>query len=206
MRLSELSFSLLEPDAQKALSDPYALHQTLMTAFPSQAGRVLFRIEPLKKCDPPDRGLVLVQSRDEPHWSDARLPAGTLVNGPKDFEPSFQAGQALRFRLRANPTVKKKRPETANGRRLGVIGEQAQRDWLHKKGGPAGFNPDHFIVIDEGMTVGRKQNHGHRLAFLSVRYEGRLTVTNPESLAQVISQGIGSAKAFGFGLLSLARA
>ena len=39
-----------------------------------------------------------------------------------------------------------------------------------------------------------------------VRFNGLLQVTDPEKLMQAVRNGIGPAKAFGFGLLSLARA
>jgi len=39
-----------------------------------------------------------------------------------------------------------------------------------------------------------------------VRYEGLLQVTDPHLLVEAVRAGIGSAKGFGFGLLSLAPA
>jgi CRISPR system Cascade subunit CasE len=40
----------------------------------------------------------------------------------------------------------------------------------------------------------------------AVRFDGLLVVTDPERLRHALRAGIGSAKGFGFGLLSLARA
>jgi hypothetical protein len=37
-----------------------------------------------------------------------------------------------------------------------------------------------------------------------VEFQGELTVTNPDQLRVTVATGIGSAKAFGFGLLVLA--
>jgi CRISPR system Cascade subunit CasE len=45
-----------------------------------------------------------------------------------------------------------------------------------------------------------------RLSLLSVLFEGVLEVTDPDAFHDTLVQGIGSGKAFGFGLLSLARA
>ena len=47
---------------------------------------------------------------------------------------------------------------------------------------------------------------GHRLTFASVLFEGVLEVTDAERFRQALEQGIGSAKAYGFGLLSIAPA
>jgi CRISPR system Cascade subunit CasE len=44
-----------------------------------------------------------------------------------------------------------------------------------------------------------------RLTFGDVLFEGRLVVTDAELFRQTLSQGIGSGKAYGFGLLSVAR-
>jgi CRISPR system Cascade subunit CasE len=202
MFLSRLVFPLATPTAQRLLADPYALHQALMTAFPPRAGRVLFRIEP------PSRAAadvcILIQSTNEPSWVPDRLPPGAAA-GVKRFDPSFRAGQHLRFRLRANPTSRRKVPDRASGIRVGLVGEERLRTWLERKGLAAGFRPDGFVVIDEGQVAGHKPD-GRPLAFQSVRFEGILTVADPERFSAALTSGIGSAKAFGFGLLSVARA
>ena len=43
------------------------------------------------------------------------------------------------------------------------------------------------------------------VAHAGVRFDGELTVTDPGELRDAVAAGIGPAKAFGFGLLSLAR-
>jgi CRISPR system Cascade subunit CasE len=44
------------------------------------------------------------------------------------------------------------------------------------------------------------------MSFRSVRFEGHLTVTDETAFAETLSSGVGSGKAFGFGLLSIAPA
>ena len=46
----------------------------------------------------------------------------------------------------------------------------------------------------------------HNLTLLAVRFDGVLQVTDPDQLVEAVRHGIGSAKGFGFGLLSLAPA
>jgi CRISPR system Cascade subunit CasE len=55
-----------------------------------------------------------------------------------------------------------------------------------------------YIYVNKTGKVGM----GQRLR--SVRYEGVLEVTNPNGFQKVLTSGIGPAKAFGFGLLSIA--
>jgi CRISPR system Cascade subunit CasE len=202
MFLSRLVFPLATPAAQRLLADPYALHRALMAAFPPRAGRVLFRIE-LPSRAAAD-ACILVQSTSQPAWGPDRLPQGAAAE-VKRFDPAFRAGQRLRFRLRANPTLRKKVPDRPGGIRVGLVGEERLRTWLEGKGRAAGFRPDGFLTINEGQIAGRKPD-GRALTFQSVRFEGVLTVTDPERFAAALTSGIGSAKAFGFGLLSVARA
>ena len=51
-------------------------------------------------------------------------------------------------------------------------------------------------------VTGRRD--GQRLSFGSVVFDGRLEVTDADSFREVLANGIGSGKAFGFGLLSVA--
>jgi CRISPR system Cascade subunit CasE len=62
-------------------------------------------------------------------------------------------------------------------------------------------------VIDEGYIVGRKRIGAgfRRLDIKIARFEGVLEVTNPQTFTDALFSGIGPAKAFGCGLLSLAR-
>ena len=56
-------------------------------------------------------------------------------------------------------------------------------------------------------TVGRKlYGHRHDITHFAVKFEGELVVTDPTRFAETLKNGIGSAKGFGFGLLSVARA
>lgn len=45
-----------------------------------------------------------------------------------------------------------------------------------------------------------------KITFASVLFEGLLRVTNPDAFRSALEMGIGSGKAYGFGLLSIAPA
>lgn len=53
------------------------------------------------------------------------------------------------------------------------------------------------------LVTGRRASTG-ALTFGSVIFEGRLCVTDPDLLLTALQQGVGSGKAYGFGLLSIA--
>jgi CRISPR system Cascade subunit CasE len=76
--------------------------------------------------------------------------------------------------------------------------------WLERKAAAGGFTveAENLRVIPEGQdhfNLGRQ--HG---AHASVEFRGTLSVTDPAKFHQTFVTGIGSAKAFGFGLLVIA--
>jgi CRISPR system Cascade subunit CasE len=212
MYLSQLILNPRSRQVRSEVSQPYEMHRTLMRAFPPEnqggPGRMLFRLD--NPAEASQAGLkLLVQSDHAPDWAWVEGVSGYLLPGPapnpasKPFEPAFQPGQRLCFRLRANPTVKR------NGKRWGLYTEEEQRDWLARKGGEGGFALLGVTVTTEGKIGGkihRSEEESHSLTLLAVRFDGVLQVTNPAKFLETLRQGIGSGKGLGFGLLSLARA
>lgn len=147
---------------------------------------------------------ILIQSEKEPVW--------TMLNGfneyvadcnCKEFRPVVKPDQALRFRLRANPTTRIK----ATGKREGILNTEDQITWLKKKGAQGGFTILDVSAVNEGISrdkMKRSENIGHTTSMLSVRFDGILRITDKETFIETLHSGIGSAKGFGFGLLSVA--
>jgi CRISPR system Cascade subunit CasE len=227
MYLSKLLLNSRCRDARRDLASPYELHRTLARGFPTPSGTdyraehgVLFRLEP--SAYGAAGAVVLVQSRTQPDWH--QLPETYLLNGaePAQTKPlpiTFTNGQTLAFRLVANPTKKEKRDGQVQGRRVALpdyLGREADeftdgesptpaRFWLDRKGQQHGFQV--LYAQTEAFWLGsdRRSTTKKGIPFYGVRYDGLLQVTDPAALATALSQGIGPAKAFGFGLLSLAR-
>lgn len=214
-----LSRLILNPRARRAQSEiahPYELHRSLSRALGAglTAGseRLLYRLE----ADLRGLLVVLVQSQTEPDWSWLADPGarGYLLEGPdnpasKRFEPAFSPGQALAFRLRANPTRKLSGGRDSNGKRVGLIREEEQLDWLRRKGEAGGFQLLSVRARQDGLlpvvTLARVEGRC-TMSFLAVTFDGILRVLEPDPFRQTLERGIGSGKAMGFGLLSLARA
>lgn len=225
-----LSKLLLNPrcrDARRDLSSPYELHRTLAHAFPTPTGTdyraehgVLFRIEP----QTPGRveAIVLVQSCTPPDWHE--LPETYLLNvgEPAQTKPliaTFANGQTLAFRLVANPTKKEKRGGRDQGRRVALpdhldhAGNELidvetptpARLWLDRKGQQHGFRILYAHTEAFWLGLDRRGIVKNGIPFYGVRYDGLLQVTDSGALSAALAQGIGPAKAFGFGLLSIAR-
>lgn len=210
MFLTKLLLNPLSRQVLRDLANPYDLHRSLLSGFPDAAeggpGRVLFRVERPQKCawydDQPPAPIVLLQSEHAPNWQTSGLHRDYFRERfpPKPLPQSYEAGTRLRFRLRANPTTKR------DGKRHGLFDEVAQLGWLHRKAEASGFQVMGVAVVPEGNSRGTKFNDSrHDITHFAVQFDGELLVRNQIAFAEAIKNGIGSAKGFGFGLLSLAR-
>jgi CRISPR system Cascade subunit CasE len=207
MYLSRLVLDPLSRQVQRELQEPYEMHRTLMHAFAAvrEESSVLFRVDAHRRTGVP---AVLVQSKEQPHWNFLHrmgrylFVASNETNNPacKSCDPKFTTGQLLAFRLHANPTFKR------HGKRLAWLRERDQLNWLTRKGDEAGFRLIQALAQPIGMNTARKRDAhtNHDLSWFAVRFEGILQVTDPQPFHQALLQGIGPAKAFGCGLLSLA--
>ena len=208
-----LSQLILNPHSrmvQKEVHDPYQLHRTVMRGFnvPREKASVLHRLDVW-----PHVGLmVLVQSAVEPNW-EPLLSVGqgrylqAAVDRPKKIDFTLPQGGAYRFRLLANPTIKKRRDGKKHSNRIPLVHEKDQIDWLCKKSTLHGFHLRQFDISDnERLTdwIHRDQSMTHKVTIQTVRYEGVLQVTDADKFNAAWRSGIGPAKAFGCGLLSLA--
>ncbi len=219
--LTLLNLNPFSREVQKDVRDVNAMHRRVMQAFPSVLDPtskarahfgVLYRLEYTR-----DRGWVLyVQSRIPPTWES--LPPDyvlTVDNQPMCMVKSvtkaydrLQAGQLLRFRLRANVTKKidtKSGPngKRRNGRRVPLHRVEEQIAWLARTAKRFGFEPQQAFIAATGV---KERVHGHQgnKIFQGVLYEGVLQITDPTLFRTALENGIGPGKAYGFGLLSIA--
>lgn len=229
MQLSRLILNPRNAGARRDASMPYELHRTLLRGLdgtpPTSEERLLFRVEPEPGAGGP---VVMVQSQNPPDWSPF-LENGYLVraDGPKAFSPGIEVGQVLRFRLVANPVVKKKTADKKHSVRVPLIHlyrednqtrfEDGRRefagyyDWLMRKGAQHGFSvikaQDAPFRLSPRSRSGEAKSYEKRdIPHFGVRFDGELRVDDPALLMEALKTGVGPAKAFGFGLLSLAPA
>lgn len=203
MYLTRLLLDARNAQVRRDLGNPYDMHRTLVRAFvqsdEEMVPRFLWRVEPQTAWGHPP--IVLVQSESEADWGKLMGHGGYLKTTPEVkalmVERLFSSGQRCRFRLFANPTV------TRAGKRFGLVGDEAQLGWLERQGKSSGFSPEVALVMRSDVLKLRKES-----SVLSLRracYEGILQITDAELLKKALLAGIGPGKAFGLGLLSLAR-
>jgi CRISPR system Cascade subunit CasE len=199
----------------------------LATGNQPKTADLLFRL------DPTDAGpVVLVQTSAVPHWDALELAPRALRCPPetKAYAPRWALGQRLAFRLLCQPLVRKSGQfgVKPNGKRMpgprtACRNDEQRLDWLRRKGNACGF-----AVETVGLTLVEWRNtkplqakggapietheQARRRAFGpgshqrlgAVRFDGVLVVTDLDFFTKAVATGIGSFKAFGFGLLSLA--
>lgn len=189
--------------------NPYQLHQKIWRLFPDQESEqrsFLFRVENLGQAGVQK---ILLQSKEKPQASSGDL----LLLHNKEIDLSgIKRQPKLRFMLRANPTkkIKDQQGKTTNqGKvRVPLIDELEIMGWLKRQlQNCADINEDEFSILRQDLLSfrkpGDKQQHFGKIQ--TVTYTGIMSVTDYALLVDKISSGIGPAKAFGCGLLSLAR-
>lgn len=217
MFLSRLLLNPRSRRVQRETADPYQLHRTIMAAFtdPRAASGVLHRLDIHSRTG---QMTLLVQSQTAPDWvplaaTDYLLPADPLsdLDNPavKTISLPLSTGQVMNFRLRANPTVKLvRRDETGqrlNGNRVPLVHEDQQVAWLATKAGQSGFRVLHATITAHSKERGLKKGQPP-LTLYTVQFDGRLQITDVAAFEEALARGIGPARAFGCGLLSLAPA
>jgi CRISPR system Cascade subunit CasE len=187
------------------IRDTYDWHQRVWQAFGGHDGQSRDFLIRVDRKEEAYRVLILSASiPTKPDW------CPTDCFGTKVIPDDFFAHTRYRFSLLANPT-KKLRVDNAdgsrkkNGCRVPLTQHADLIAWLERKAAAGGFtiNPDSLRTIPRGREFFHKDGATHG-THTAVEFQGELSVTNPAQLRATVAGGIGSAKAFGFGLLVLA--
>jgi len=201
---------------------------------PSDRGRVLWRLDPDNPHRPvlwivsptrPDLTHIIETAgwprADTPQWESR--PYGPLLQ-------RLAASQHYAFRLTANPTrqIKSDRspadsavgsgPPRHRGKRVPHATVEYQLEWLAQRSEHAGFrllpssalmpsSGEHAIQVElseRATSRFRKKEDERRVTIARTTYVGALEVTDADSLSRTLCQGLGHARAYGCGLLTLA--
>lgn len=228
MHFSRFQINPQRREAKRLLANPRAMHAAVESAFPprenrGEDGRVLWRVD----SDRHDVRLYVVS----PHQPDFRhlveqagwetspgetTDYGRLLSGLK-------IGQRYAFRVTVNP-VKRAHAHGQRGQLLPLVGEQGQIDWLTARAGAWGFRiPTHDApaeiarpeapasmdvrVVQRRDRVFEKSGYDRRRTVTQrqVAMTGHLEVTDAADLRAALVHGMGRGKAYGCGLMTLAR-
>ncbi len=203
MYLSKIELNLRNPNARRDISSAYEMHRTLMNILDDGDSRLLWRLEQRQLHTAP---YILVQTLKRPDLAKIFAKNGkdygrAMPDSPKEFNPVCNKGEVFYFRLLANPSKMK------NRKRLGLYKKDEQESWLVRKMSLTGADIESFIIKDSFKIVTgpiRGESKG-KITMLAVTFEGVLRIRKPDDFHNVLKYGVGHGKAFGLGLLSIAR-
>lgn len=204
----------------RLLGSPQRMHATVLSSFPPHAvegvaGRVLWRLdEPSRH----ERNLFIVsvarpsleQLQDECGWSQ-ECSWRTTAYGP--FLDRLGADQRWVFRLVGNPVRSQSARPGSRGKVVPHVTADQQRAWLLERAERHGFavprSEDGWqvrVTRRERDTFTRFDGaERSRATVTRAQFDGVLEVRDPELLRTALTRGIGRAKAYGCGLMTLAR-
>lgn len=222
MYLTRMRLNPTRVTTKRMLSSPQVAHALVEGSFPPRsqgAGRNLWRID--------RRGPELdlfVASPERPDLTGVIEQAGWPTHDTwqtQEYAPflsRLEPGQRWRFRLTANPTRSQPREPGTRGkvRPLRTIAQQG--DWLVEMSTRHGFvipstsaGAAEFAVVRRGesgfVRVSERDGRERRdhVELTRVTYEGVLEIVDADVVRKALTAGIGRAKGYGCGLMTLAR-
>lgn len=185
------------------IRDTYDWHQRAWQAFGGRDGKPRDFLARVDRLEETFRLLLLSETAPEkPQWCPTHCYSSQTI--PEEFFSHDRYG----FSLLANPTRKVRSNQagerTKNGRRVALTRREDLAAWLQRKADVGGFEfpPESLRAIPKGREFFHK-DHQMRGAHAAVEFKGILTVRDRSRFRTTVAKGIGSAKAFGFGLLAL---
>lgn len=218
MFLSRFEFNTARRQSRELVASPQKLHAAVLAGFPagrhsdSADGRLLWRLDQGQH-----RTLLYLVSPYRPDLTHLVESCGwptTQGWETRDYTPlldRLRGGDRWAFRLTANPAITRRKTENAErSQRFGHVTVAQQTAWLLDRAGKHGFSvvegeakePD---VAVRGRRTLRFERKGRTVTIATAVFEGTLEVVDPEALRHALTRGIGPAKGYGCGLLTLAR-
>lgn len=215
MYLTRFEINPQRREARHVLASPQRVHAAVLAAFPasrpeSEHGRVLWRLDQ----DGID-SLLYVVSPWEPDLTHLVESIGRPTYGwqTRDYRPfldKLSIGDRWAFRLRGNPVHNgPAADEHSRGKRLAHVTASQQTEWFLRQATRRGFSvvdgsaaaPD--LLLSDRRTV-RFDRRGRAVTLSTALFEGTLVVEDPDVLRAALVDGIGPAKSYGCGLMTLA--
>ncbi|MEW5423966.1 type I-E CRISPR-associated protein Cas6/Cse3/CasE [Amorphus sp. 3PC139-8] len=144
----------------------------------------------------------------------------------KPFQPQLRNGDRLAFALRADATVAIKEGTRHRGRRTGLVEYtrsshewarldraqrnllecQAAREWQRSRLARNGADLDpSALEVDIEAARRIRTSTGKGFSFNPISFRGQLRVRDAEPFRALLSNGLGRAKAYGFGMILVRR-
>lgn len=224
MYISRLPLNVSRPETLRLVSSSYRMHAAVESSFPPSAirqndeGRILWRIDSSYK--PEDGAWLYVVSPERPDFSHIVEQCGWSVNPEwetKDYSPLLShvsEGQVWRFRLKANPARKvmvdqgHKENNRVVGSIQGHVTMEQQLEWLTSRSRAHGFcvmrDPNGCYEVDVSQRhTEHSKRQGQTITISTAVFDGVLVVSDAVLFRRALGFGIGRAKGFGCGLMTI---
>lgn len=217
MYLSRVLLNIRRRETMRALASPQVMHGAVESCFEWDRSsnetrkRVLWRTDYVG-----DRCYLLLLSEEQPELASIvnqfGFPDQQPLGETKPYMPfleKLRSGQRWQFRLRANPVRSspvETNERTGRGRVFAHVTQEQQMKWLLDRAEYLGFalEPQDFDVIHTEWKRFQKTSRGqHQVVLRTATYEGVLTITDVDRFRQTLTNGIGRAKAYGCGLMTI---
>jgi CRISPR system Cascade subunit CasE len=188
----------------KLLSSPQVVHATVEASFAEDnKTRKLWRLDYFQ-----GHPYVIILSQNKPDLTQFATQFGypECPGEIHDYQKVLEIlkdGQRYRFRLCANPVHSVSQGEGKRGKVMAHVTITQQEEWLKSKSDKLGFTLKQFMVVQHDMKRFTRQ---HKYVTLgTATFEGILQIENVALFKDTLINGIGRGKAYGCGLLTLAR-
>lgn len=225
MFLSHIQLNPARRTGRPLLTSPHTLHAAVLAAFPDPSprdtGRVLWRLDV-----EPHRTHLYVVSPEPPDLTHIAEQAGWPTREDswqvRPYAPlldRIENDHRYLFRLTANPVRSKRLPGGARGKVYGHVTARQQEQWLLERQERLGIrvdllgpdeietppdaDPPHALLVKDRRTL----SFTRRETAVTLRvatYEGRLIVADRDRFVHALGHGIGRAKGYGCGLMTIA--
>jgi CRISPR system Cascade subunit CasE len=229
--LSRIWINPLRTGGQLMLRNPQVLHAALLGGLSRQpvAERLLWRLE----SDSKHRLAVLVLTESAPSWEhiveQAGWPGGDDAQARvRSYEPllsRLERGREFALRLKVNPVSSTRRPVKPSlaqqkslsaprprGVRVAHRTAQQQTEWFIDHIQRWGFDvtendlgsPDLRLAARDRLVFPKKPGSRDRVTLSTATFEGRVRIAEPDLARRSMLDGVGRARAYGCGLITLA--
>lgn len=216
MYLTRMYLNFRRRSAMKLLDSPQCMHAAIAHVCPPDSydpsqSRVLWRIDRQQ-----DRIGLFVVTPVEPDLSNIVEQAGWQTGEMWQTRPygplldSLEKKQIWEFRLTANPTHSARKEGWSDTKPIGHVTVKQQLDWFTSRAEKWGFSlpcgaaASTTVAVTERRTMRFSRKGGPGVVLSTASYQGILQVADPILLRGSLVNGIGRAKAYGCGLMTLA--
>jgi CRISPR system Cascade subunit CasE len=220
MYLTRFDINPARRGAHRLLGSPQAMHAAVLACFPPHGpddtppegrARVLWRVDRAGKT----AAQLYVVSPSTPDLTHLVEQAGwptTQTWQSRDYTPlldRLEQGQRWGFRLKANPVHNVRVQEGNRTQPLGHVTVAQQQNWLTTRVEKHGFtltkgtDGEPQVVVHDREIV-RFIRQGKTVTLTTATYDGILEINDALALRAAMVTGIGRAKGYGCGLLTLA--